>query len=70
MRESKIDFKITEKALQLSVKKSYEEVNWASLREIVNAETTDAAKDLDKSYDLYKEYSYGSVELTRREKSL
>ena len=54
----------------MKIKKDYEEVDWIQLGELVNSQTREAATDLDKSYYLYKEYSYGSVELTRREKSL
>lgn len=36
----------------------------------VNKSVTESAIDLDKSYQVYKECSYGSVELTRREKHL
>ena len=32
----------------------------------VNKSVTDCATDLDKSYQVFKEYSYGSIELTRR----
>lgn len=36
----------------------------------VNKVTTNNALDLDKSYLVFKECSYGSIELTRREKHL
>lgn len=70
LRESTISYKVTEKALQLRIIQNYEDLNWNRLGELVNAETSQRAKDLDKSYGLYRECSYGSVELTRREKCL
>jgi hypothetical protein len=36
----------------------------------VNREVWQSANDIDRSYLMYREVAYGSVELTRREKSL
>lgn len=45
-------------------------MDWSELWTLVNKTVNTSAEDLDRSYLVYKECSYGSVELTRREKSL
>ena len=40
------------------------------LEQTVNENVWDAVKDLDKSFVFYKDCSYSSIELTRREKYL
>lgn len=50
----------------MKVIENYEEVNWDILEIAVNENVLQAVKDLDKSYMIYKDCSYGSIELTRR----
>ena len=54
IKEAGINFKITEKALQLKIVRGYEEVDWIQLGVLANADVDKAAQDLDKSYLLYK----------------
>ena len=70
LKKGEVAFRITEQALQLKIMKSYDDIDWGRLGEIVNSDVSQSAKNLDKSYLLFKECSYGSVELTRREKTL
>ena len=59
-----------EEAVQLKVLENYEDVDWEILEKTVNENVWDAVKDLDKSFVFYKDCSYSSIELTRREKYL
>lgn len=61
-----MEHRVTEKALQLKIIKDYEEVDWSELWEMVNRTVRSKSLGLDRSYIVYKNCSYGSVELTRR----
>ena len=54
----------------MRVLKNYEDVDWKIMEATVNETVWNSTKDLDKSYALYKDCCYGSIELTRREKLL
>ena len=50
--------------------KDYDEVNWMQIWKDLNEIVENSAQHLDKSYDMFKECAYASMELTRREKFL
>ena len=66
IKKAGIEYKITEEAIQLRVLKSFEDVDWDLIETKVNEHVWSSIKDLDKSYLIYKNCCYGSIELTRR----
>ena len=70
LKREGIKYKITEEALQIKILKNYEDIDWDMIHKTVNDPVAAEARNLDKSFDCFKDCAYSSIELTRREKAL